>query len=694
MDTLTRSPSRRPALRRIAGPFTLAALAAGAVSFAAASSTGAARAVTATSTATAPATVKQQTPIANFYKRPKMSSLVLSPNGRYIAAVVPLGERRNLAVLDLDTRKAWPVTNQSRQDIGSFSWANDDRLLVSLDNDGNESSGLFAVNRDGTKPEMLIEPAEAQMRAGSATLLTADVISPMESDPERVLVSVSRITEDGVVQDVETLNIYTGKRLRKIKNPGDIQGWIADREGFVFGAVRVEGVKTSYLFRDSEDQEFQEYSSTRTGEAGWSPAYVSHDRKKWYVSSRIDGAGKVRDKAALFRFDPATRKIGELVYEHPEVDVGGVIASRVRDDIVGFGSNADKPVQQFTDPTLANLQSALQKRFPDHTVSLTSASRDEKRMLFSVWSSTDLGRVFLYDRDRNGFEELANTMSWLRSDELSPQRPVRITARDGLVLPAYLTVPRSSAGKNLPFVLMPHGGPRARDFYGYDPLVQILASRGYAVLQVNFRGSVGFGLAFDKAGWLEWGGKMQDDLVDGVKWAVAQGIADPQRMCIFGASYGGYATMMGLAQTPELFRCGINYVGVTDLPLLLKTIPRAWEPLREDLHMQIGNAKTDLAMLEARSPTRLAAQIKAPVLMAYGARDPRVVLEHGKRMEKALKDNGVPVEFIVKTNEGHGYRKFENQVEFAEKVVAFLDRHIGAGATPAVAPAATAAGAP
>ena len=309
MDTLTRSPSRRPALRRIAGPFTLAALAAGAVSFAAASSTGAARAVTATSTATAPATVKQQTPIANFYKRPKMSSLVLSPNGRYIAAVVPLGERRNLAVLDLDTRKAWPVTNQSRQDIGSFSWANDDRLLVSLDNDGNESSGLFAVNRDGTKPEMLIEPAEAQMRAGSATLLTADVISPMESDPERVLVSVSRITEDGVVQDVETLNIYTGKRLRKIKNPGDIQGWIADREGFVFGAVRVEGVKTSYLFRDSEDQEFQEYSSTRTGEAGWSPAYVSHDRKKWYVSSRIDGAGKVRDKAALFRFDPATRKL-------------------------------------------------------------------------------------------------------------------------------------------------------------------------------------------------------------------------------------------------------------------------------------------------------------------------------------------------------------------------------------------------
>ena len=687
MDTPTASRLRSAALRR---PFHRAALAALVAAVVAATPPSA----SATTTATAPAAVAKQTPIANFYKRPKMSSLVLSPNGRYIAAVVPMGERRNLAVLDLDTRKAWPVTNQSRQDIGSFMWANDDRLLVSLDNDGNEASGLFAVNRDGTKPEMLIEPAEAQIRAGSATLLTADVISLMESDPERVLVSISRYTEDGVVQDVETLNIYTGKRLRKIKNPGDIQGWIADREGFVFGAVRIDGVKTSYLFRDSEDQEFQEYSSTSTGQPGWSPAWISNDRQKWYVSSRIDGNGQPRDKAGLFRFDPATRKVGELVYEHPEVDIGGAIGSRVRDDLIGFASNADKPAYRFTDPTLAGLHGALQKRFPDHVVSLTSTSRDEKRMLFTVWSSTDLGRVFLFDRDRNSFEELANVMSWLRSDDLSPQRPVRITARDGLVLPAYLTVPRGSAGKNLPFILMPHGGPRARDAYGFDPLVQILANRGYAVLQVNFRGSVGFGLAFDKAGWLEWGGKMQDDLVDGVKWAVAEGIADPKRMCIFGASYGGYATMMGLAQTPELFRCGINYVGVTDLPLLLRTLPRAWEPLREEIHIQIGNAKTDLAMLEARSPTRLAHQIKAPVLMAYGARDPRVVLEHGKRMEKALKDNGVPVEFIVKTNEGHGYRKFENQVEFAEKVVAFLDKHIGAGVSAsAVKSPAPAAGA-
>ena len=629
-------------------------------------------------------------PVSDFYKRPPMTGFQLSPNGKYLAAVVPIGQRRNVAVIDLETRKAWPVTSITKQDIGGFVWASDDRLLFFLDNEGNESRGIFAVDRDGKNPKMLIEPPESQMRAGRFEVLGADIVSLMENDPERVLISVSRLQEEGIVQDIETLNIYTGKRLRKIKNPGKITSWIADRNGEVIGAVRVEGVETSFLFRSDESKEFEEWSRSRTGQPSWSPAYISQNREKWYVSSRLDAAGNARDKAAIFRFDPKTRKIGELVYEHPDVDVGGVLGSRVADDMIGVSYSADKPQQVIFDPKLKELQTTLKARFPNQQVFLSSASRDEQKMIFAVTSSTNPGRFFLFDRSKNAFEELASVLPWLKESELSPMKPLKIAARDGLMLPSYLTIPRQSNGKNLPLVLMPHGGPRARDFYGFDPLVQIMANRGYAVLQVNFRGSVGYGLAFDKAGWREWGGAMQQDLIDALKWTIAEGIADPQRLCIFGASYGGYATMMGLVQNPELFKCGINYVGVTDLPLLLRTIPRAWEPIREDIKLQIGDGKSDLAELEARSPTRFADRIKAPVLMAYGARDPRVVLEHARMMERELKKNAVPYELIVKKDEGHGYAKFDNQVEFGEKVVAFLDKHIGAGAAGS-APAATAA---
>jgi dipeptidyl aminopeptidase/acylaminoacyl peptidase len=630
-------------------------------------------------------------PVSDFYKRPPMTGFQLSPNGKYLAAVVPIGQRRNVAVIDLETRKAWPVTSITKQDIGGFVWASDDRLLFFLDNEGNESRGIFAVDRDGKNPKMLIEPPESQIRAGRFEVLGADIVSLMENDPERVLISVSRVQDEGIVQDIETLNIYTGKRLRKIKNPGKITSWIADRNGEVIGAVRVDGVETSFLFRDGESKEFEEWSRSRTGQPSWSPAYISQSREKWYVSSRLDAAGNARDKAAIFRFDPKTRKIGELVYEHPDVDVGGVLGSRVADDMIGVSYSADKPQQVIFDPKLKALQATLKARFPDQQVFLSSASRDEQKMIFAVTASTNPGRFFLFDRGKNAFEELASVLPWLKESQLSPMKPLKIAARDGLMLPSYLTIPRQSSGKNLPLVLMPHGGPRARDSYGFDPMVQIMANRGYAVLQVNFRGSVGYGLAFDKAGWREWGGAMQQDLIDALKWTIAEGIADPQRICIFGASYGGYATMMGLVQNPELFKCGINYVGVTDLPLLLRTIPRAWEPLREDIKLQIGEGKSDLAELEARSPTRFADRIKAPVLMAYGARDPRVVLEHARMMERELKKNSVPYELIVKKDEGHGYAKFDNQVEFGEKVVAFLDKHIGAGAAGSAPAAATTA---
>jgi dipeptidyl aminopeptidase/acylaminoacyl peptidase len=323
-------------------------------------------------------------------------------------------------------------------------------------------------------------------------------------------------------------------------------------------------------------------------------------------------------------------------------------------------------------------------------VTLTSVSNDERRAIFLVSSSDDPGTYFLFDSEKNTFEELAKLMPWLERPKLGRAKPITLKARDGLELHGYLTLPAAGPQRGLPLVLMPHGGPRGRDFGTFDPLVQLMASRGYGVLQVNFRGSVGYGLAFDKAGWREWGGKMQDDLTDAVRWSVSQGIADPSRICVFGASYGGYAAMMGLAATPELFRCGVDYVGVTDINLLLRTIPRAWETARAELNLQIGDPKADKDLLAARSPVNLAQNIRVPVLMAYGKRDPRVVFQHATRFEDALQRAKVPYELIVKTNEGHGYAKFENQVEFGTRLVEFLGKYIGPAT--AAAPAATTGG--
>lgn len=624
--------------------------------------------------------VQSSLPIEDFFRREQLGSPQLSPSGRYLATVVPVGNRRNVAVLDLEQRRAWPITAEKDHDVTDVVWASEDRLLFFMDNDGNESNGLYAVDRDGKRAKTLIAPPEVAARNGQAIVLNTTIVSLMESDPRKVLISVSRPTPEGVVVDLETLDIYSGKRQIRRRNPGGIVSWIADENGVLVGAVRIKGASSTFLRRDEATDGWVEWSTSSVDRPGWVPVWFSRKLDRWYVASWVNADGSLRDKSAIFRLDPASLQLGELVFEHPDVDVSALIGSRKSDQPIAVNVNADKPEQRFLDPDWDKLVAPLMARFPTSRVTLNSASRDENRLVFTVWSSTDPGRYFLFDRVKGLFEELGPSRPWLKAETLAPMQPVRITARDGLTLPGYVTAPRPSSEVSIrqpgPMVVMPHGGPRARDSYGFDPMVQLMANRGYTVLQVNFRGSIGYGRAFDRAGWQEWGGRMQDDITDAVKWAIEQRIADPKRICIFGASYGGYAALMGLATTPELFRCGINYVGVTDLPLLLDTIPLAWEIVREELILQVGDKKTDLERLKRTSPVNLASQIKAPVLMAYGSRDPRVVLDHGRRMEAALRAQGTPVELIIKKNEGHGFSKFENQVDWAQRVLDFLAQHL------------------
>ncbi len=619
----------------------------------------------------------QQVPVEDFFKRSGFSSFQLSPDGKYLAAITPIAERRNLAVINMETREAKAITGIKDRDISGYVWANNDRILFFMDKDGNESFGIFAVNKDGSRPRTLIEPAETQIKGGSRIVRSASVINLLDDDPEHVLVAVPRIYQDTVVQDVKKMNILSGRSSMVERNPGDISAWITNYVGDIVGAVATVDDETRILWRKSPQDEWTKLIKFDSTAGGFYPAWINKDASKLYVTSTVTPDGDERDKAAIYRYDLESNALGELIFEHETVDVSGVIGSEVSDDIVAVAYNAEKPGRYYVDEKWKNLLVPIENAFPDRIVSLSSVTDDEKFMVITAWNSRNPATYYLFDVDKGSLEELGSAYDWLDESSLGEMMPVTIEARDGLELPAYLTLPPGSDGKNLPLVVNPHGGPRARDTYGFRPDVQLMANRGYAVLQVNFRGSTGYGRAFDKAGWKRWGLEMQDDITDSVHWAVEQGIADPDRVCIYGGSYGGYAAMAGITFTPDLYQCAINYVGVTDIELLFETMPTAWRRFEATMKKQIGDPDKDAAQLRDRSPINHVDKIQVPLLMAYGLQDPRVVIDHALNLEKELKKHEVDYELIIEKKEGHGFVRFENQVDFYSRLIEFLDQHIG-----------------
>jgi dipeptidyl aminopeptidase/acylaminoacyl peptidase len=514
------------------------------------------------------------------------------------------------------------------------------------------------------------------VRGGSVVVRTASVLNRLKDDPKHILVSTPRPYKRTVVQDVKRLNIMNGKMRIVERNPGDFVGWFTNDDGVVIGALQLRDGKRTVFYRPTPEDDWQNLVTFEEANGGFTPAWISNDGQRMLVRSNMEPDGTIRDKAAIYEYDLVNKQLGKLVFEHPDVDVGGVMASDVKDEAVMITYNGDRPGYHYVDDEWARIMKGIQAAFPDRVVSPSSVTEDENLFIFTVWNERNPATYYLFDKRAGNMEELAVAMDWLDQDQLASMEPVRIQARDGLVLPAFLTIPAGSDGKNLPMVLNVHGGPWARDYWSFNPEVQLMANRGYAVLQVNFRGSTGYGQDFRNAARRQWGLKMQDDLTDAVNWAVDEGIADPNRICIYGGSYGGYAAMAGATFTPDLYQCAINYVGVTDINLLFDSMPSAWELLREEMKRDVGDPEKDADLLADRSPVNHADKIKIPILMAYGREDPRVVLEHALKMEKELQRYEKDYELIIKDKEGHGFRKFENQVEWYTRVIEFLDANL------------------
>ena len=601
-------------------------------------------------------------PVEDFFRLPEKAAFRISPDGKHYAWLAPWEKRLNIHVASVEqigTGEGTRLTSAKERDIGGYGWISNDRLIYAQDKGGDENFHLYVISREGGEAKD-VTPFDG-VRAGIVDLL--------EEDDDHILIDMNK--RDKKVFDVYRLDVRTGELELVAENPGTIVGWGTDHDGKLRLAYEYVGTTTRVLYRTAENEPWKKIFETDFRDSV-SPRLFTADNSKLWITSDIG-----RDKGALYEYDPASGE-QKLLYENDEASVNGVIWSKLRKKLLGVTYYTDKPHRHYFDKEAEDFYNMLQAQFPGLRANVSSMSKDEKRMFVAVASDRVPARLYYYDMDKPGvFTQVADFYPWLKEEHLAEMKPIQYQARDGLTIHGYLTLPVGVEPRNLPAIVVVHGGPETRDTWGYDTEAQLLANRGMAVLQVNYRVSTGYGKAFWKAGFKQWGLKQQDDITDGVKWLIDQGIADPKRFAIYGGSYGGYATLMGLIKTPELYCCGVDYVGVSNLFTLFKSIPEYWKPLLDQMYETIGHPEKDKEQFEATSPTLHADKITAPLFIAQGANDPRVVKAQSDAMVEAMRARGVEVQYMVKDNEGHGFHNEENRFDFYHAMDAFLTEHLG-----------------
>jgi dipeptidyl aminopeptidase/acylaminoacyl peptidase len=602
-------------------------------------------------------------PLRDLFDNPERALTRLSPDGRRLSWLAPRDGVLNVWVRERAGGEARPVTDDRDRGVRSYLWSRDSTRIIHLQDAGGDENAHVLVTdvADGARARDLT-PFPG-VRAG--------LVAAPRATPRHVLVSLN--LRDRSLFDAYRLTLASGRLELVARNPGNVLGWLADREGRVRAAVaQTPAGDHQVLVRDDEAGGFRVVAEYANEDGGQPFAFTPDGTRLWVASAR--GSDLLR----LVELDPADGSERELDRDD-EVDLAGPVISDRSGELLGAVYLRDRVVMHAWDERLARDWEAISALHPGDP-RITGQDDDETTLVVSFDDDRDPGATYVYDRESGEAEFLHRSRPWLDPATLAPMRPVTIASRDGLALRSYLTLPLDVEPRGLPAVLVVHGGPWARDAWGYDPQVQMLANRGYAVLQVNYRGSTGFGKRFTHAAEKEFAGRMHDDLIDGVEWIVGEGIADRARIGIYGGSYGGYAALVGATFTPDVFAAVVSVVGPSSLVTLVRSFPAYWRPLLAGTWFRYVGDPDDpeqLADLEGRSPLNRVDAIVSPLLVIQGANDPRVTKAESDQIVAALRARGVEVEYMVKDDEGHGFVKPENRMDAYGAVERFFARHLG-----------------
>lgn len=632
--------------------------------------------------------------LERYLKRDQFTDIKISPDGEYYAATVPMEDRTALAILRrTDGKIVGSFVPPPKNHATRFDWVNRERVLIGLAekigslDEPRLTGELYAMNADGGRGELLVgyrvegNGPGTRIQPKKVETVAAFMFDELANDDRNVLVSIWPFSEDPFTR-VDRLDVQSGRRTTIARSPVRRADFTSDNAGqvrFAHGAG-ADNVNKLY-YREASGDTWKLVNDEAVNGRIEQAIGFSADNTLAYFTSEQDKGPDV-----IVSWDPATGKRTPLLRD-TQVDPSRIIHRPGTSIPVGALYLGDKPRTRFFDETSADarLYRSLEAAFGGDAIYITSSTRDGKQLLVEAWSGQNPGDFYIFNTEAKKAEHLISRSSWVDAATSAKVTPVALKARDGLDINGFLTVPAGKTGAKLPMVVLPHGGPFGIfDDGSYDIEPQLLAAAGYAVLQVNFRGSGNFGRAYRSAGARQWGGAMQDDLTDATRWAIDQGHADPTRICIYGASYGGYAALMGAAKEPSLYKCAAGYVGVYDLPMMFTTGDIQSRGSGETyLREWLGNPQ----QLGAMSPVNLAAQIKVPVFLAAGGEDKRAPIQQTKRMEAALNKAGVPVETLYYSTEGHGFYTDPHRREYYTKLLAFLAKNLGGETAAAGKPA-------
>jgi len=659
----------------------------------------------------------EEFPVEHFFKDPAMLGPQLSPDGQYLAALTPLNinketlsrckkksrrkqksgvidicnlSRRNIVVFKLSDPdmncqngiiakcSRIRVTQLRGQNVASFFWANNDRIIFTTGGDqlngitgAIDSIGIYAVNKDGKEPMQLVKPEDALT---NQKVIRTEVLNLLPFEPENIL--VARNDRKRYYLDVYKMNVYTGKFRRMLTPPGPVMGWGVDNDGVVRLAAMQDENSLSYetqiMYREGEESEWTEIDRFEGLQNGWGLMGFTENNEKLYVTSNLG-----QDTYSVNLFDPQTGEM-EDVFANEGTDVNYLGFTPTGEPVTIIYNDIDtKPQRHYINNKWKNLIEGFKQAFGVDYVGISSMSEYGEKMILSINSDINPGEYYLYDSNKNNIVYLGSTRPWIDPKTMSKMKPITYEARDGETIYAFLTIPIDSDGKDLPLIINPHGGPFGiQDQWRFNPETQFFANQGYAVMQINYRGSGGYGKRFEKIGYKRWGLEMQDDISDGVQWAIDQGIADSEHVCIYGASYGGYATMAGITLTPELYRCAVNYVGIWDLKMLYEQNGRWVERMDRWFKNHVIDPKEDIDQLEKTSPKFHIDKIKAPLFIVHGRRDYNVRIEQAETLMDALDKKDIPYEVLIKREEGHGFVLEENRIELYSRMKTFFNENL------------------